>query len=136
VAIEKVETTLTCTATFDADLPANSVKPVSMTLDPLVGSQTVLQVPMNESWVIEDMYIISSQTPNSIIEVYKNELDVVLKSDPINTLLVSNPSRPKYGKKVFGPNDRLSMRAINLAAIGTSAATITFYVKLVRFVKK
>jgi hypothetical protein len=134
--VEKVENTLTCTATFDANLPANSVKPVNMTLDPLVGAQSVLQVPMNESWVIEDIYVTGSQTPDAIVEIYRNDLDVVAKTDPINTLLVSNPSRPRYGKKVYGPNDRLSMRAINLAAIGTAAATITFYVKLVRFVRK
>jgi len=136
VAVERIETTLKCTVTFDANLPANSVKIVNMTLDPLVGAQTVLQVPDNEAWVIEDIYVTSSPDVDAIVDIYKNELDVVLKTDPISTLLVSNPSRPKYGKKVFEPGARLSMRAVNLAAIGTEAVTDTFYVKLVRFVKK
>jgi len=133
MAVRRVPATLTCTATFAANLPANSVVPVNMTLDPLVGAQTVLQVPQNESWVIEDVYIISSQTPNAIVEMYKNDLEKEIVTDPINTLLVSNPTRPRYPKKVYGPFSRLTMRAINLAAIGTDAATITFYVKIMRF---
>ena len=133
MAVRRVPATLTCTATFAANLPANSVVPVNMVLDPLVGAQTVLQVPQNESWVIEDIYIIASQTPDARVEIYKNELDIEIFTDPINTLLVSNPTRPRYPKKVYGPFSRLTMRAINLAAIGASPATITFYVKIMRF---
>lgn len=136
MSVEKITSTLICQATFDANLPANSVKSVNMTIDPLVGAKTTLTVPKSESWVIEDIYVSATQDVDCVVKIIKNDTDEVLRTDPINTLLVSNPSRPRYPKKVFGPFDTLSMQAINLSAIGASAVTVTFYVKLVRFKAK
>ena len=134
--VKVIETTIVCEVTFDANLPAKSVKTVSMTLDPLEGAQHVLQVPKNEAWVVEDVYIKDTADVGAdcIVEFRRNGVETILKTDPVSTLLVSNPSRPRYGKKVLRPFDRLALRAINLAAIGAEAATTTFYVKIKRFV--
>jgi hypothetical protein len=131
--MNKQEITAIVTATFPASLPANQKVAASMQLDPQLGTVTQQQVPINESWVIDDVYVSASQTPDAILEFKKNLYTSLVRTNPINTLLVSNPSRPKIAKKVLGKGDILTIEAQNLAAVGTAGATITVYVTLVRF---
>jgi hypothetical protein len=131
--MNKQEITAIVTATFPAGLPANQKVAASMQLDPQLGTVTQQQVPINESWVIDDVYVSESQTPDAILEFKKNLYTSLVRTNPINTLLVSNPSRPKVAKKVLGKGDILTIEAQNLAEIGTEDATITVYVTLVRF---
>ena len=129
--------TAECKVTFDANLPANSVKNVSIVMDPLTGPQPVLTVPSTEAWVVDDVFIkATADVPVETIAVlYKNEREEISRFGPLTTLLVSNPSRPPMPrpKPVYKAGERLSMRAINLAAIGDAAATVTFYMRLVIF---
>jgi len=131
--MNKQEITAIVTATFPANLPANQKVAASMQLDPQLGTVTQQQVPINESWVIDDVYVSASQTPDAILDFKKNLYTSLVRTNPINTLLVSNPSRPKIAKKVLGKGDILTIEAQNLAAVGTAGATITVYVTLVRF---
>jgi hypothetical protein len=129
--------TVECKVTFDANLPANSVKNVSLTLDPLTGPQSVLTVPKGEAWVVDDVFIKATGDVGveAIALLIKNDRQEVSRFGPLSTLLVSNPSRPPMPKPkpVYREGERLSLRAINLAAIGASAATDTFYMRLAIF---
>jgi hypothetical protein len=129
--------TVTCSVTFDANLPANSVKNVSLTLDPLTGPQAVLTVPKGEAWVVDDVFIKATDDVGveAIVTLIKNDRQEVSRFGPLSTLLVSNPSRPPMPKPkpVFREGERLSMRGINLADVGDSAATDTFYMRLAIF---
>jgi hypothetical protein len=129
--------TVTCSVTFDAKLPANSVKNVSLTLDPLTGPQTVLTVPKGEAWVVDDVFIKATGDVGveAIVTLIKNDRQEVSRFGPLSTLLVSNPSRPPMPKPkpVYREGERLNLRAINLAAIGGSPVTDTFYVRLAIF---
>ena len=129
--------TVECTATFNANLPANSVKPVNMTMNPVVGAQTVLTVPQGEYWVVDDIFIKDTADVGveSIAILKKNDREEVSRFGPLTTLLVSNPSRPPMPKPkpVYRPGERLTMEAINLAAIGTSDVTVKFYMRIAIF---
>lgn len=131
--VTRVEQTLICQATFPANLPANSIVPVNFIIDPQKGPEVVLAPAMNESIVIDDIYVTSAPGVDAIVQLIKNEYEVICMTDPLSTLVVTNPARPKYAKKVLNPLERLSAKAINLSAVGASAVTITFYMKIVRF---
>jgi hypothetical protein len=124
-----VEKTFVLQATVPANLPANSTVAMNITIDPQAGSKTEYDVPITESWVLDDLYITSSQSPDGVIKFKRNRDEVVGQSAPVNTLLVSNPSRPSIGKKVWGPTQILSADYITLAAQGSSATTVTVYAK-------
>ncbi|MEM1525127.1 MAG: hypothetical protein QW618_03185 [Nitrososphaerales archaeon] len=129
-----VETTAVITATFPANLPANNKVYANIQLDPALAAATQVTVPVNEAWVIEDLYVSTSQTPDAILEFVKNLTDVKLRSAPINGCLVTNVARPKITPVMFGGADILTIVAQNLAAIGASAATITAFIKIKRFI--
>jgi len=134
--VKQLSETWTLTATFPANLPANGVVVLNFTRDPLRGAVTQEQVPQTENWVIDDMWIEASQTPNTIIILKRNIEEDLLRSPPINTLLVSNPSRPMIPRKRLKRGDILTGTAINLAAIGTASETITLYIKVMRFIQR
>jgi len=131
--IREVEVTAVVTATFAANLPANNKVVASIQLDPSYPTVQQVTVPLQESWVLEDIFVAASQTPDSIAEVVKNLVQSAFRSAPINGLVVTNPARPIPTPVVFEGGDIISIMAQNLAAIGTAAATITLYVKLRRF---
>ena len=129
--------TVVCEATFKANLPANMIVPVNLTLDPQAGAQTTLTVPQGEAWVVDDVFIKDTADVGveSIAILVKNDRDEISRFGPLSTLLVSNPSRPPMPKPkpVYRSGDRLSMKAVNLAAIGTSDVTVKFYMRLAIF---
>ena len=131
--MSEVEHTVIITATFPANLPANQKVPAQIVLDPGLGAVNVQPVPSTEAWVVEDIFVVSSQAVDAILTFYKNLSEVAFKTAPINTLLVSNPSRPRITPFLYEPNSLITIDAQNLAAIGTSAVTITVYAKLRRF---
>jgi len=129
MSVKVKEITAIFQASVAANLPANSIVPINIIIDPLAGPKTEHQVPLSQSWVLDDVYITSSQSPDGIIQFRKNRDTVVTSTAPVSTLLVSNPTRPTVTKKVWGPADILSAYFITLAAQGTSATTVTVYVK-------
>ncbi|MEM4619688.1 MAG: hypothetical protein QW607_05690 [Desulfurococcaceae archaeon] len=131
--VSRVEQTLICKATFSANLPANSIVPVNFIIDPQKGDEPVLTPAMNESIVIDDIYVTTSPGVDCIVQLIKNEYETICVTDPLSTLSVTNPARPRYAKKVINPLERLSAKAINLSAVGSTAVTVTFYMKIVRF---
>ena len=50
-----METTIVITATVAANSSANTLNPISITVDPSVGSVKIYKVPLNEKWTIDDI---------------------------------------------------------------------------------
>jgi len=131
--IRQVEVVATISATFAANLAANNKVTATITLDPSYPAVSILQVPVDESWVIEDLFVAASQTPDAMLEFLKNLLTSEMRSAPINGLIVTNVARPIPKPVQFRGGDMLSIVAQNLAAIGASAQTVTAYIKMRRF---
>jgi hypothetical protein len=89
-------------------------------------------IPASQSWYIMDVFIRASDDVDVDAQAIflKNGVKQLLITDPLSSLLISNPSRPRYPTVFYGPNDRLSIFVRTLAATGSSAATITFYIKV------
>jgi hypothetical protein len=133
--VREIEQTVIITATFPANLPANNKVYASILLDPALSPVSQLTIPANEAWVLEDLFVSASQAVDAILEFTKNLTEVVFKSSPVNSLLVSNPSRPRPSPVLYEPQTILMISAQNLSAIGASAVTITVYAKFRRFVE-
>jgi len=131
--MSEVERTIVITATFPANLPANQRVYATMQVDPALPATGQLQVPVNEAWVLEDLFVSTSQTPDTILEFFKNLTESVFRSAPINGLIVTNPARPIPKPVVFEGASIITVTAQNLAAIGASAATVTAYAKFRMF---
>jgi len=134
LAVRKLEVTAVLSATFAANLPANNKVYASISLDPALPTETSLTIPITESWVLEDLFVSASQTPDAILEFFRNLVQSMHRSAPINGMIVTNVARPKPKPVVFKPADILTIQAQNLAAIGASPQTITTYAKFVRFI--
>jgi len=119
--------------TIPANQPANSVIPVSLIIDPQTGSVQRYQIPTTEVWIIEDVYKTGTINVDALIQFIKNDFETLFVTDPLSTLDVSNPAKPRYERKVLKGNDALTLKAINLVAGGASATTDKFYIKVTRF---
>lgn len=131
----QIETTVILTATIPAGLPANQKVTVNWQLDPALGTVTQLQVPQGEAWVLEEVYVTGSQDIDGILEVKRNLKDSVVRTPPVNSLLISNPSRPRIKPVVFKSGDLVTAEYQNLSAGGAATTSITLYGKLVRFTR-
>ena len=123
------EFTVIAKVTVDANAPANSTFPVKFLVDPRQGELNAIQIPKGETWVLKDVYVTSAPSVDAIVEIYKNDDNKVLGTDPLSALVQRNSAKPKYKPVAFEEFSKLSAVAITLAANGTSAAEITFYMK-------
>jgi hypothetical protein len=58
----------------------------------------------------------------------KNNVKVLFRTPPLSALIVTNPSRPAIPVMEFGPNDRLNLQLVTIAAnSSTSAVTDTAF---------
>lgn len=100
------------------------------------SSDTIVQVPNTQSWVISDLYdsYTSSSAPatDGVVSIVKNSNFSLYQSDPLSTLGVSNPSRPTLPYLIgFNPGDRLQAKLITTEAASTTGTyTDTFYLKV------
>ena len=97
--------------------------------DPAVGEVQSVQVPVTETWVIKDVYTKSSPAIDLNVRIIKNQRKP-LQEIVLGTQVISNPARPKIKPMAFGPGDVLSVKAVNLAAGGSSDTTIEFYLRV------
>jgi len=133
MSVKQVELTAVISATFAANLPANNKVYATIQLDPALPAVGQLQVPVAEAWVVDDLFVAASQTPDTMLEFFRNLVESKFKSAPINGLIVTNVARPKPAPVLFRGADIISIVAQNLAAIGASAATITAYMRIRKF---
>ena len=134
--VEQFEQGVILQVTVPANQPANSLLTVNIVLDPQLGGVNLVTIPNNEAWVIEDVFVTASQSIDAILVFKKGLKDEVARTPPINTLLVSNPSRPRIKPILYKANEMLSINAINLQAGGSAATTLTVYAKVRRFVAR
>jgi len=96
-------------------------------LDPTSNTFVNLEViPATQRWYIYDVYIrSSSDVPvDGQLVFIKNNVKVLFRTPPLSALIVTNPSRPAIPIMEFGPNDRLNIQLVTLAAnTGSSAVT-------------
>jgi hypothetical protein len=133
--VKTLEQTVIIQATFPANLPANNKVFATMLLDPALGATSQVTIPANEVWVLDDLFVSASQAVDAILEFQRNLSEVAFKSSPVNSLIVTNPARPRPAKTLWKGNDILTIAAQNLANIGSSATTITVYAKIKRFIQ-
>jgi len=132
--VKEVEVTVIITATFAANLPANNKVNASIILDPALPTVSQLTIPMKEAWVVQDLFVSASQTPDAILEFFKNLTEGLFRSAPVNGLIVTNAARPIPAPVTYEGADIMTIVAQNLAAIGASAQTVTAYAKIRRFI--
>lgn len=130
--MKRIEQTIICEAQVPANLPKNSIVPVEFIIDLQKGPEPTLTPSADESIVIEDIYVTNQPTVDGVVQLVKNEYEIILQTDPLSTLSVTNPCKPKYSKKVVERLGRLSCKFINLQTPSTDT-TVTFYMKIVRF---
>ena len=123
------EKTLKITCTVAAGTAVNSILPAKIVDDPTRGAVDEVTVPVNQKWAIVDVFVDSEQGDNGYLEPRINDRSTGDRVGPINTLLVSNPSRPRVRKLYLGGGDKLSFRYIN-ASSPSSDVTVTVYAKV------
>jgi len=131
--VKIIPQTLIVQYTVPANLPANSVVVASIIVDPQTGSVQRLQIPPTEIWSIDDVYKVGTINIDAVAQILKNDFYAEIVTDPLSTLDVSNPAKPKYPKKLFRGNEALTIKMVTLKAQGASATTDTFYMKVTRF---
>ncbi len=127
------EKTITIQVTIPAGQAANSVLTAKLIDNPIEGAKDSLQVPINEVWLITDLYVKSAPSIDCILEFYKNGTKKMIRTDPLSTNVITYDTRPGIGSAYlgYGPGDILSIQAINLDKnSGTAAVTVTAYAKV------
>jgi len=129
-----VEKTFIITGTVPAGQSANSILPFQITFDPVRGAQDYYQVPTFGALVIKDIFVSATQGVNGVLRLKVNGI-VVYETHPINSLLISNPSRPHDPPEnepigLLG-GDKLEVEFINLdPGDSTNPTPITVYMKV------
>jgi hypothetical protein len=127
------EQTLAVSLSVPADTPAGTLLQADIVVNPFTGvTAKEAVIPASQSWYIIDVYIRASGDVGVDAQAIflKNGVKQLLITDPLSSLLISNPSRPRYPTIFYGPNDRLSVFVRTLAATGSTAAPIIFYIKV------
>jgi len=132
--IREVEVTAIVTVQIAATLPANNKTVAAISLDPIYPTETLLTVPLDESWVIEDVYYgAAAPTEDCIMEFLKNLVESVIRTPPLSGMRVDNVARPKITPFQYKGGDIISILGQNLTVGGAAATTETLYVKIRRF---
>lgn len=90
--------TLTLTATVIASAVVNTIALVNIATSPEVATVTNLIIPEGQTWIIDDLYVLSTAaagTSDPQFRFIKNQVTQVGQEAPLSALLVSNNSRPK-----------------------------------------
>jgi len=113
---------------------AGSVKTISIQIDPQRGYEPVIRVPSDETWIITDLYVVSSPAVDSIITLIKNDKEKIYQSAPLSTYDYKNPSRSRISPKVLRSNETLTLIAQTLDDYtGSNPVDIQFYLTIERY---
>jgi hypothetical protein len=111
---------------IDVTVPANAPTDQGITAtfvyDEKIGSVKEYQLTANESWILNDIYVTAAQPVDGTLVIKKNGVEIARVRN-INSLLVSNPSRPKplaIRPIRFNPNERVSFEFIPATSPGTA----------------
>ena len=118
----------------DPNDKAGYTKPISIQIDPQKGYEIGIRVPADETWIITDLYIVSSPAVDSIISMVKNDKEKIFQSAPLSTYDYKNPSRSRISPIVLKSNETLTLIAQLLADYtGTSSVDVMFYLTIERY---
>ena len=117
----------------DPNDKAGSTKTISIQVDPQKGFEVGIRVPSDETWIITDLYIVSSPAVDSIISMIKNDKEKIFQSAPLSTYDYKNPSRSRISPIVLKSNETLTLIAQTLQAGGTSDQDVFFYLTIERY---
>ncbi|MEM0071336.1 hypothetical protein [Metallosphaera sp.] len=124
--------TFEITYSIAASLAANSI--VAGTFVDLTNGRqnSELDVPTTQQWQVVDIYTRGSSDVNvdAVANFTRNGVTNVLTTDPLSSLTVSNPSRPRYPNIILPPGAKLSSTITTLAANGTSATQDNLFIKV------
>jgi hypothetical protein len=122
------------TIEVQASIPGSAVAltPVNaQILDPTSNTFVNVEViPATQTWLIYDVFTRSSSdvAVDGQLVFIKNNVKVLFRTPPLSSLIVTNPSRPAIVPMLFGPNDRLNLQLVTIAAnSSTSAVTDTAF---------
>ena len=96
-------------------------------LDPTSNTfVNVETIPATQTWLVYDVFTRSSSdvAVDGQLVFIKNNVKVLFRTPPLSSLIVTNPSRPAIVPMLFGPNDRLNLQLVTIAA-NTSTAAVT-----------
>lgn len=102
-------------------------------VSPVVGEVSEAVVPPDRTWVIKDIFVTSQSGISVVMNLIKNGEEVVVTTAPIDTLLVSNPSRPVMQDIVYEGGSRLTVTFTTLATV--SQTDVTVYMKVEQILK-
>ena len=94
-------------------------------LDPTSNTfVNVEAIPATQTWLIYDVFTRSSSdvSVDGQLVFIKNNVKVLFRTPPLSALIVTNPSRPAIVPMLFGPNDRLNLQLVTIAANSSSSA--------------
>jgi hypothetical protein len=131
---KRIEVTCIAQTTIRANTPANSVNTTTFIIDPTKPADNKLQVYKGETWVVEDIFVTSAPAIDLILKFIKNDTELVQQTQPLSTYNINNPAKPRISPIVLKEFEKLTIDAINMSAGGNSDTTITFYIKLARYV--
>jgi hypothetical protein len=125
--------TLICTGTIQNSSAIGTVATINMRRSGLFATQTEITIPNSQSWLIYDVYILAAAgagTSDPTIQVLKNNDREMVMTPNLSSMLVSNNSRPQFGKMdiKYNPTDILSMLAITSVANDTADDNLAFRV--------
>ncbi len=113
--------------TVAASAAAMTQIPVSITL--VLGQNPVssFRVYKGQRLELTDFYTNATQTPDCYLQIVVDNNPQPFTAD-LNSLYVGNQNKPKLPKFILGENHELVFYFYNIAANGSTAATITAFV--------
>jgi len=100
--------------------------------EPAKAPVTTYVVPKGFELRTLDIYVRDPATEvpiNCCAVLVKNDVEDVLKTDPLNALTVTNPAKPRVPTLVFDEFEKLSVDVITLES-PTADKEVTFYLKV------
>jgi|TARA_R110000787_G_C13288954_1_gene433373 hypothetical protein len=104
---------LNCTAAFAAAAPIATVISCTMQTSPTTLGVTEMQVPLTESWIATDVYVLAVPalaTPgagfptavNPVISFDKNRGRQLVQTPPLSAMLITSNTRPRFSPNPIG----------------------------------
>ena len=129
---------LNCTAQYAAAAPVATVLSVTMQTSPTVAGVTELQVPLTENWIATDVYILAAGGAGSatvvapVITMDKNRGRTLVQTPPLNAMLITSNTRPRFSPQPIGFEDGSIIRMFATSTVlnGGAVSNIQFSVAI------
>jgi len=125
---------LTVTVSPSDAQAAGSTVQADIQTSPEVAAVKVFQIPAGQTWVLMDFYVLASNANhgNPQLRFRKNQVQELTITPPVNSLVVSNSSRPMLPSLGYMGNEQLTIEGILTVAAGSSATDAVMYITVDR----